>query len=84
MASQADNIMRTRLRGSPSWPGALLRGRIRWCRLIKAGLQNPLRTGRAIRSRRLRNWGRLTWSDQATCMHPAIIGRGVGLRVGPW
>src|SRR3954462_11219921 len=63
MALDAVKFMRTRARGSPSWPGARPRGRIRWRRLISSACTNPLRTGRAIRFKRLdraRILGRVT------------------------
>src|SRR5215207_4854561 len=49
MALDAVKFMRPGTRGSPSWPGARPRGRIRWRRLISSACTNPLRTGRAIR-----------------------------------
>ena len=44
-ARDAGSFMRTGTRGSPSWPGARLRGRIRWRRLITAGSKNQLADG---------------------------------------
>ena len=49
MALDADQVMRTRTRGSPSRPRFRPRDRIRWCRLIRHSRDHGLQTGRAIR-----------------------------------
>jgi hypothetical protein len=49
MALDADEVMRTRTRGSPSRPRFRPRDRIRWCRLIRHSRDHGLQTGRAIR-----------------------------------
>src|SRR5467141_3254999 len=36
---RAESFMRTRTRGSPSWPERTLRGRIHYCRLIETNSQ---------------------------------------------
>ena len=45
MALDADPFMRTRTRGSPSWPTASPEGRIRLCRLLRPADHKPLADG---------------------------------------
>ena len=57
MALDADPFMRTRTRGSPSWPTASPEGRIRLCRLLRPADHKPLADGA----------GHTFWPGQTRC-----------------